>query len=196
MGYWQVPLWESDKEKTTFLTPDSLFEFNVLPMGLSNAPGTLYIAHPCSSRQPVTTGSRRYEHCVRVRVRVRVRLRDRGGIGVRNGWCQALILASMWCWGGTVKSKCAQEGMANGLVAGRVGRAREVNDWLYGPEGAVDHGVGTGDRGSGSSPARHCRGPTQIRTRTRRGARPRGRARCRMSGPGPRALGKAVSPKH
>jgi hypothetical protein len=39
-GYWQVPLRESNKEKTAFSTLDGLFEFNVLPMGLSNAPGT------------------------------------------------------------------------------------------------------------------------------------------------------------
>jgi hypothetical protein len=39
-GYWQVPVKESDREKTAFATPDGLFEFNVLPMGLSNAPGT------------------------------------------------------------------------------------------------------------------------------------------------------------
>ncbi len=39
-GYWQIPVKESDREKTVFTTPDGLFEFNVLPMGLSNALGT------------------------------------------------------------------------------------------------------------------------------------------------------------
>ena len=39
-GYWQVPLAEEDKCKTAFVTTDGLFEFNVLPFGLSNAPAT------------------------------------------------------------------------------------------------------------------------------------------------------------
>ena len=39
-GYWQVPLAEEDKCKTAFVTADGLFEFNVLPFGLSNAPAT------------------------------------------------------------------------------------------------------------------------------------------------------------
>ncbi|CAF4599420.1 unnamed protein product, partial [Didymodactylos carnosus] len=39
-GYWQVPVSESDKKKTAFITTDGLFEFNVLPFGLSNAPAT------------------------------------------------------------------------------------------------------------------------------------------------------------
>lgn len=39
-GYWQVPIDEEDKKKTAFVTTDGLFEFNVLPFGLSNAPAT------------------------------------------------------------------------------------------------------------------------------------------------------------
>lgn len=39
-GYWQVPIAEEDKCKTAFVTTDGLFEFNVLPFGLSNAPAT------------------------------------------------------------------------------------------------------------------------------------------------------------
>ena len=40
-GYWQVPLKSTeDKEKTAFLTKQGLFQFNVLPFGLCNAPAT------------------------------------------------------------------------------------------------------------------------------------------------------------
>ncbi|CAF1570065.1 unnamed protein product [Adineta ricciae] len=39
-GYWQIPIAEEDKKKTAFVTTDGLFEFNVLPFGLSNAPAS------------------------------------------------------------------------------------------------------------------------------------------------------------
>lgn len=39
-GYNQVPVAEKDKPKTAFCTPFGLFEFNRMPFGLCNAPGT------------------------------------------------------------------------------------------------------------------------------------------------------------
>jgi hypothetical protein len=37
-GYFQIPINEIDKSKTAFITTTGLWEFNVLPMGLTNAP--------------------------------------------------------------------------------------------------------------------------------------------------------------
>lgn len=39
-GYWQIPMADEDKDKTAFVTPDELFDCNVTPFGLSNAPAT------------------------------------------------------------------------------------------------------------------------------------------------------------
>ena len=39
-GYWQVGLHLEDKENTAFSTPSGLFQFNVMPFGLCNAPTT------------------------------------------------------------------------------------------------------------------------------------------------------------
>ncbi|KAL7841777.1 hypothetical protein SRHO_G00254680 [Serrasalmus rhombeus] len=39
-GYNQIPVTEADRPKTAFCTPFGLFEFNRMPFGLCNAPGT------------------------------------------------------------------------------------------------------------------------------------------------------------
>ena len=39
-GYWQIQIKEEDKEKTAFSTGDGLYEFNVMPFGLTGAPAT------------------------------------------------------------------------------------------------------------------------------------------------------------
>ena len=39
-GYWQVEVKPEGREKTAFVTSEGLYEFNVLPFGMCNGPGT------------------------------------------------------------------------------------------------------------------------------------------------------------
>lgn len=39
-GYWQIPIKESDKHKSAFITSEGLWEFNVLPFGMKTSPAT------------------------------------------------------------------------------------------------------------------------------------------------------------
>ena len=39
-GYFQIPMAEKDKDKTSFITDDGLYRFNVMAFGLTNAPAT------------------------------------------------------------------------------------------------------------------------------------------------------------
>jgi len=39
-GFWQIEVAEEDKEKTGFITIYGLYEWNVMPFGLSNSPST------------------------------------------------------------------------------------------------------------------------------------------------------------
>lgn len=39
-GYWQIPMAATSREVTAFTTPFGLHAFNVMPLGLHNAPAT------------------------------------------------------------------------------------------------------------------------------------------------------------
>ena len=43
-GYWQIPLRETDKEKTAFITHRGQFQFNRVPFGLANAPSVFALS--------------------------------------------------------------------------------------------------------------------------------------------------------
>ena len=34
-GYWQIPIFDTDKEKTAFVTSEGLYHFTVLPFGMA-----------------------------------------------------------------------------------------------------------------------------------------------------------------
>ena len=46
-GYCQVEMAPADREKTAFCTQKGLFEFNVMPFGLCNAPATFQCLMDC-----------------------------------------------------------------------------------------------------------------------------------------------------
>ena len=39
-GYWQVPLTDRAKQLSAFVTPDGLYQYQVMPFGMKNAPAT------------------------------------------------------------------------------------------------------------------------------------------------------------
>ena len=64
-GYWQVEVAPQDCPKTAFCTTEGLFEFNVMPFGLCNAPATFPALDgpgPCLSSMDILLSLHR-RHC-------------------------------------------------------------------------------------------------------------------------------------
>jgi hypothetical protein len=59
-GYWQIPLYEGDKEKTAFATRSGIYEFNVMPFGLCNAPATFQRHMDAVLQGPTSQSGRPY----------------------------------------------------------------------------------------------------------------------------------------
>ena len=57
-GYWQVEVAESDRDKTAFVTKEGLYEFKVMPFGLSNAPATF------QRLMDLTLAGLQWSHCL------------------------------------------------------------------------------------------------------------------------------------
>ena len=48
-GYWQIPVWKEDVHKIAFKMRWGLFEFLVMPFGVTNAPPAVYVYDERSS---------------------------------------------------------------------------------------------------------------------------------------------------
>ena len=57
-GYWQVKVEECDRDKTAFVTKEGLYEFKVMPFGLSNAPATF------QRLMDLTLAGLQWSHCL------------------------------------------------------------------------------------------------------------------------------------
>ena len=57
-GYWQVEVAECDRDKTAFVMKEGLYEFKVMPFGLSNAPATF------QRLMDLTLAGLQWSHCL------------------------------------------------------------------------------------------------------------------------------------
>ena len=62
-GYWQVEVAEEHRKKTAFCTQEGLFEFNVMPFGLCNAPATNECSSGLTPMDQLSCVHRRYYCC-------------------------------------------------------------------------------------------------------------------------------------